>query len=172
MRAATKRLAQIIRERANVRPLAALDLDFDIRRLEPKQLDAVDPGTTRSKRDGSALSGEAVRGLAADLYGAEDGWRLLNLSEKRGEGFLDLHLPNIDHARFVRRRTLGVIRVGRYPESDGGAIGLREVHQVLADARCLAYQDEQHAACERVKRSCVSNLADTSAVPYQADDAE
>ena len=133
VRAAAKRLPEIVRQAADVRAAAALHFDLDLWRFEAEEVQAVDVHFPQRQFDLLALAGAFVRGASADLDRAVGRGTLLDLA---GEGRQRLAEGVFAEVDVVRRHdlALGVVGVRLDAEVNGAAVDLRQVHQVLGNA--------------------------------------
>lgn len=114
--AAAERAAQIVAERAHIRPLGAADAKNILRPLPFQQLQLVDGDAAGLPLDLFAPAGQLIELLAADFNGGIHGRDLLDGAEEALERGLHI-LPRDGHGMRFEDSPARVLRVGHNAEA-------------------------------------------------------
>ena len=148
-----QRVANVFRQRADVRAFAAADFQLERRALERKQARIIHAYPPRCTFNLFPLAGQLVELFALMLQRRVHGRHLIDLTAKtRQDGFdvLDRkawHLAPLQHSAF------GIAGIGNHPQFDPGAIHLVGFQQVRGKLGGLPQADRQQACRHRVQRA-------------------
>ena len=158
VRAAAERLADVVRQTANIGALGAGDLDLDPVAREVQQPDRVQGHPARLALDLDAGAGKLVERLALVLEGRIHRRHLLDLALETAQRLLDL-APADGHGTMLRRLALAVIRRRALPETKHRPVALVGVEQELRELGGLAEGERQQAGGDGIEAAGMAGLA-------------
>ena len=157
MSPAAQRLANILRQGADIRSLAARDVEHQLFGLPGLELEAEDFYVPWFALNGLTAPGQLVEGLAIALQRRIHRRDLrLRAKEARQHG-LDLSLPGMDRPA-LEDLAFGIAGRSLYTEPHVGPIAFFGIEQESGKACRVAQQDGQQSAREGVERTRVTGL--------------
>src|SRR5690606_16509944 len=155
----SKRLAKIASQAAHIGALATGDLEdavIAIRHFDQLEVDDVD--LARLERDLLPITGKIVGALAVHLDSGVNRGRLVDQADEAGQDRLDLLAagPPITAGDDF---ALGIVTIGRFPPTNGEAIGFLAFHYPCDSLGRLAKGQREKPGRQRVQRPPVAYFA-------------
>ena len=157
MRTATEHTTDILGQHADIRSLAALDVEHGVRAAPVEQPQCMDLDLARGARN--VLSGTRifVIGAPLELQRRKRGRHLRDAADEFAQCRLERRSRNVDGAR-VAHDALGVARGRGDAQAHGRRIALGRVEQQLRELGGLAEAQREQSRGQRVERPRVPGL--------------